>query len=82
MAAALEERNTREVLDRNEDIKALKMEVEVLVAEKTRLTAEVGGLSSARAEVENLRKEMNLLKKQVEDAKGAKAIASLLLNMP
>jgi FtsZ-binding cell division protein ZapB len=82
MAAALEERNTREVLDRNEDIKALKMEVEVLVAEKTRLTAEVGGLSSARAEVENLRKETNLLKKQVEDAKGAKAIASLLLSMP
>jgi FtsZ-binding cell division protein ZapB len=82
MAAALEERNTHEVLDWNEDIKALKMEVEVLVAEKTRLTAEVGGLSSARAEVENLRKEMNLLKKQVEDAKGAKAIASLLLSMP
>jgi FtsZ-binding cell division protein ZapB len=82
MAAALEERNTREVLDRNEDIKALKMEVEVLVAEKTRLTVEVGGLSSARAEVENLRKETDLLKKQVEDAKGAKAIASLLLNMP
>jgi hypothetical protein len=48
----------------------------VLVAEKTYLTVEVGGLSSARAEVENLRKETDLLKKQVEDAKGAKAIAT------
>jgi hypothetical protein len=76
MAAALEECSTREVLDRNEAIEALKKEVEVFVAEKTCLTMEVGGLSSARVEVENLRKETDLLKKQVKDAKGAKALAT------
>jgi cell division protein FtsB len=48
MATALEERS-HEVLDRNEAIEALKKEVEVLVAQKTHLTAEVGGLSSACA---------------------------------
>jgi hypothetical protein len=37
MAAALEERSTHEVLDWNEAIEALKAEVEVLGAEKTRL---------------------------------------------
>jgi prefoldin subunit 5 len=76
MATALEECSTCEVLDRNEAIEALKKEIEVLVAEKTHLTAEVGGLSSTRAEVENLRKEADLLKKQVEDAKGVKALAT------
>jgi hypothetical protein len=38
MATALEECRTHEVLDRNEAIEALEKEVEVLVAEKTRLT--------------------------------------------
>jgi type II secretory pathway component PulC len=54
MAVALEERSTHEVLDRNEAIETLKTEVEVLVVEKTRLMAEVGGLSTAHAEAENL----------------------------
>jgi FtsZ-binding cell division protein ZapB len=76
MASALEERSTCEVLDRNEAIEVLKKEVEVLVAKKTRLTTEVGGLSSARAEVENLWKETDLLKKQVEDANSAKVLAT------
>jgi hypothetical protein len=75
MATTLEECSTREVLDRNEAIEALK-EVEVLVAEKTHLTMEVSGLSSAHVKVENLWKETDLLNKQVEDAKSAKAIAT------
>jgi hypothetical protein len=75
MVVALEERNTRVVLDWNGAIKALKREIEVLEAKKTRLMAEVGGLSTACVKTEDLRKEADLLKKRVEDAKGAEALA-------
>jgi predicted RNase H-like nuclease (RuvC/YqgF family) len=75
MAAALEERITREVLDRNEAIEALKEEVEVLGAKKTRLVAEVGGLSIACVEAENLRKEIESLRKQVEAGKTTESLA-------
>jgi cell division protein FtsB len=75
MSAVLEERNTHEVLDRNEVIEALKKEVEVLGAEKTRLMAEVGGLSATRAEAESLRKEADSLWKQIEVVKTVEALA-------
>jgi hypothetical protein len=54
MAAALEECNTRVVLYQNGAIEALKREIEVLEAKKTRLMAEVGGLSTACAKAEDL----------------------------
>ena len=46
MVAALEERCSREVICRNEAIKALKKENETLEAEKARLSEEVKDFSS------------------------------------
>jgi len=43
VAEALEERSTQEVVDRNLAIEALKKEMDILEAEKTRLAVEVGG---------------------------------------
>jgi hypothetical protein len=63
MAAALEERNTCEVLDQNGAIDALKKEIEVLEVDKVWLSAEVGGLSTARADVGNFYKEAEVLRK-------------------
>jgi hypothetical protein len=63
MAAALEERIMCEALDQNGAIDALKKEIEVLEVDKVRLLAEVGGLSTARADVENFCKEAEVLRK-------------------
>jgi hypothetical protein len=63
MAATLEERIMCEVLDQNDAIDALKKETEVLEVDKVRLLAEVGGLSTARADVENFCKEAEVLRK-------------------
>jgi hypothetical protein len=52
MAAAMEERCSREVICRDEAIGALKKENETLEAEKVRLSEEVRGLSSTRHELE------------------------------
>jgi predicted transcriptional regulator len=71
MVAALEERSTREVLDQNDAIDALKKEIEVLETEKARLSVEVRVLSTARTDVEVLHKEAEALKKKVEVAKSA-----------
>ena len=57
MAAALEERCSREVICRDEAIGALKKENETLEVEKARLTEEVKEFSSVRREIESLRKE-------------------------
>jgi cell division protein FtsB len=46
MAAALEDRSSREVISRNEAIKALKRENKTLEAEKARLSDEVKDFSS------------------------------------
>ena len=54
LSEAIEERGTREVVNRNLAIEALKNEVETLEAEKTRLVGEVGSLRIARAELEEL----------------------------
>ena len=54
MVEALEEHSTQEVVDRNLAIKALKKEVETPEAKKDRLVREVGGLSAARTDLENL----------------------------
>jgi predicted RNase H-like nuclease (RuvC/YqgF family) len=75
MVTTFEECNTCEVLDHNSTIETLKKEIEVLGAEKTRLTVEVGDLSTAHAEAQNLWKEADSLQKQVEAAKSAEALA-------
>jgi hypothetical protein len=51
---AIEERGTKEVVDHNLAIEALKKEVETLEAKKTRLVGEVGGLRTTHAELEEL----------------------------
>jgi hypothetical protein len=53
----------------------LKKEVELLEAEKVRLSTEVVGLSTARTDAENIRKEAKVLRKQMEDAKSVKVVA-------
>jgi seryl-tRNA synthetase len=53
----------------------LKKEIEVLEAEKVRISTEIGGLPTTRADAENFRKEAEVLRKQMEDAKSAEAVA-------
>ena len=81
MAAALEERCSREVICRDEAIEALKRENETLEAEKARLSEEVKGFSFIRLEVKSLRKERDdyksgseALRKEKEDAEASAAI--------
>ncbi|XP_021310427.1 uncharacterized protein LOC110433104 [Sorghum bicolor] len=81
MAAALEERCSREVICRDEAIEALKKENETLEAEKTRLSEEVKGFASIRQAVEVLRKEneefklaSEVIKKEKEEAEAAAAV--------
>ncbi|XP_021317600.1 uncharacterized abhydrolase domain-containing protein DDB_G0269086-like [Sorghum bicolor] len=81
MAAALEERCSREVICRDEAIGALKKENETLEAEKARLSEEVKEFSSVRREVDSLRKERDdykagsaVLKKEKEDAEASAAV--------
>ncbi|XP_021320589.1 uncharacterized protein LOC110436992 [Sorghum bicolor] len=81
MAAALEERCSREVICRDEAIGALKKENETLEVEKARLTEEVKEFSSVRREIESLRKERDdyktgseALKKDKEDAEASAAV--------
>jgi len=62
MAAALEERCSREVICRDEAIDALKKENETLEVEKVRLSEEARGFSLTRQELEALRKERDELK--------------------
>lgn len=75
MAAALEERCTWEVLDWNEAIEALKSDIEVMEADKAHLVVEVSNLSSTSAEVRTLRQEGDSLRKQLEEAWTAEALA-------
>ena len=72
----IEERGTREVVDRNLAIEALKKEVETLEAEKTRLVGEVGGLRTVRAELEELHKKVDLLNKEVDGTKATEQLAA------
>jgi hypothetical protein len=51
MALVLEERSTSELLGRNDAIKALKKENELLESEKTKLSAEVVELANLCLEV-------------------------------
>lgn len=76
MSAALDERSTREVLDRNDAIDALKKEVEILEAEKTWLSAEVSNLNATRADLGNLRTKVESLTKQLEGSKATEALAA------
>jgi len=81
MAAALEERCSREVICRDEAIEALKKGNETLEAEKARLSEEVKGFASIRQEVEALRKEREelklgseVLRKEKEDAEASAVV--------
>ena len=49
--------------------------METLEAEKDWLIGEVGGLSTARIDLENLRKKVEFLNKEVEGVKAAEALA-------
>jgi tRNA(Ser,Leu) C12 N-acetylase TAN1 len=75
MAAALEERSTCELLDRNDAIEALKKEIEVLEAEKTRLLAEVDGLRTTHTNADDLHAQVETLTKQLEGAKAVEVLA-------
>ena len=68
MVEALEERGTKEIINCDATIGALKKEVEVVEAEKTWLVGEVGCLRTAHAKLEELQK-VDLLNKEVEGAK-------------
>jgi chaperonin cofactor prefoldin len=81
MAAALEERCSREVVSRNEAIEALKRENETLEAEKARLSEDLKDLPSTWKEVEALKKERDelkvgseFLKREKEEAEASTAI--------
>ena len=76
LSEAIEERGTREVVDHNLAIEALKNEVETLEAKKTRLVGEVGSLRTARAELEELQKKVDSLSKKVEGAKAVERLAA------
>ena len=54
------------MVDRNLTIKALKKELEILKAEKTRLAEEVGGLHAARSDLEILQRKVDSLNKEVD----------------
>ena len=60
------------MVNRNLAIEALKKEVDTLEAEKTRLAGEVGGLRTAQTDLEELRKNVDSLNKEVDGAKAAK----------
>jgi hypothetical protein len=81
MALVLEECNTSELLGRNDAIKALMKENELLESKKSNLSTEVVELANLRLEVGGLRtekekvdKEVVELRKQAEDAKGAEVL--------
>jgi hypothetical protein len=81
MALVLEERSTSKFLGRNDAIKVLKKENELLESRKTKLSAEVVELANLCLEVGGLRTnrekvdtEVVELRKQAENAKGAEAL--------
>jgi hypothetical protein len=81
MSLALEERSTTELRGRNNAIKALKKENELLETEKAKLSEEVAKLVSLRLEVGGLRTEKEKvalevaeLKKQANSSKGTEAL--------
>ena len=71
MAGALEEWASKEVIDRDGAIKALKKEVELLEAKRARLAGEVENLCVAQSHVESLRGKMSSLSKALEGSKAA-----------
>ena len=64
----------QEAVDRNLAIEALKKVVDTLEAKKTRLAGKVGGLRTAQADLEELRKNVDSLNKEVDGAKAAKQL--------
>jgi hypothetical protein len=71
MVEALEERGTKEIIDRDAAIEALKKEVDVVEAEK-----EVVGLCVAHADFEDLQGKVESLGKDLEDVKAAEQLAA------
>ena len=77
MAGALEEWASKEVIDPDGAIEALKKEVEMLEVERAWLAGEVENLRVAQSDVENLRGKMSSLSKALE---GSKAVEQLALD--
>ena len=57
-------------------MEALKKEVETLEAKKTQLVGEVGGLRTIHAELEEFQKKVDLLNKEVDDAKAVEQLVA------
>ena len=73
---AIEARGTQEVVNRNLAIEALKKELDIVEAKKTQFVGEVGGLSAARTDLENLRKEVEYQNQGVEGEKVVEQLAA------
>jgi tRNA pseudouridine-54 N-methylase len=71
LVEALEECGTREVVDHDSAIKALKKELKIVEAEKKWLTEEVAGLRVSRINFEDLKEKVESLSKALEVTKVA-----------
>jgi hypothetical protein len=71
LAEALEERGTREVMDHDSAIKALKKELKIVEAEKKWLVEEVAGLRVSWINFDDLKEKVESLSKALKGAKAA-----------
>jgi hypothetical protein len=70
LAEAHEECGTREVVDRDSTIKALKKEHKIIEAKKKWLTEEVAGLRVSQINFDDLKEKVESLSKALERRKG------------
>lgn len=68
---ALEERGTQAVVDRDLAIEALKKELEMVEAEKTRPAGEVAGLHASQVNFDDLKKKVESLNRALDGTKVA-----------
>jgi archaellum component FlaC len=64
------------VVDRDMSIEALKKEVEMVEAEKSRLANKVAGLRSTQSNIEDLKEKVESLSKALEGAKATEQLAA------
>ena len=68
---AFEERGTQAVVDRDLAIEALKKELEMVEAEKTRPAGEVAGLHTSQVNFDDLKKKVESLNRALDGTKVA-----------